>query len=115
MVVFKIRRNGMASGARKLLTSTEMEMRARRARQPTGRATVPVLTSTMYNGEPDRLRRSFNAFILILRPNLTFLLVKFGRKMYNYKDTLMTARFLRTEMDKQPLRHILNTRLQVSI
>ena len=27
----------------------------------------------------------------------------------------MKIKFLRTEMDKQPLRHILNTRLQVSI
>ena len=50
---------------------------------------------------------SFSAFITILRPNLNFLLVKFGRKLYNYKDTLLTARFLTTEMDKQPLRHIL--------
>ena len=107
MGVFKIRRNGTASGARKLLTSTEMEMRARHARQPTGRAMAPVLTSTMYNGEPDRLQRSFNAFILISRPNLTFLLVKFGQKIYNYKDTLLTGRFLTTEMDEQPLRHIL--------
>ena len=77
---------------------------ARQAAYP--RATPPVLNSTIYNGEPDKLRRSFNALILILRPNLTFLLLKFGRKMYNYKDTLLTARFLTTEMDKRPLRHI---------
>ena len=77
---------------------------------------MPIrVNSTIYNGEPDRLRRIFNAFLLVLRPNLAFLILKFGRKMYNYKDTLVTARFLTTEMDKQPLRHILETRLQVSI
>ena len=57
----------------------------------------------------DRLRLSFIAFILILRPNPNFFIVKFGRKMYNYKDTLLTARFLTAEMDKQPLWQILNS------
>ena len=57
-------------------------------------------------------RRSFSAFISILGPNLTFLLMKIGRKLYIYKDTLLTTRFLTTEMDKQPLRHILNTQIQ---
>ena len=31
---------------------------------------------------------------------------------FSYKDTLLPARFLTTEMDKQPLRHILNTPIQ---
>ena len=79
------------------------------ARGAPGSLLGPLLNSTIYDWEPDRLRRSFNSFILVLRPNLAFFILKFGRKMYNYKDTLLTARFLRTEMDKQPLRHILNS------
>ena len=44
--------------------------------------------------EPGKLSRSFSALILILKANLIFSLVNFGRNLYSLKDYAMNFRFL---------------------